>query len=106
MVMAGERPTYDNRVSLDEWNLRRIIEAAGDLAGLIALVRRQGELFCAIAEHLTEAHAEVQVPVLIVSNDELMVDEPWTLGQLVQGVGAVHLPRHADQLRSLLPVRA
>jgi hypothetical protein len=104
-VTAGERTAYDNRVSLDEWNLRRIIDRAGDLPGMIDLLRRQGEQYCAIAEHLSEQDLAVQVPVLIISNHELIVDEPWTLAQLVQGVAAVHLPRHTAQLRSLLPVR-
>ena len=35
-----------------------------------------------------------------------IVDEPWPLRQLVLGVGTIHLPRHADQLRGLLPVNA
>jgi hypothetical protein len=105
-VVAGLRPAYDNRPTLEEWNLRRVIDQAGDFAGLIDLVRWGGELHCTVAEHLTEEHAAIQVPVLIISNDELVVDEPWTLGQLVLGIGMVHLPRHADQLRGLLPVHA
>ena len=105
-VIAGTRPSYDNRPSLDEWNLRRVIDEAGDLAGLIERVGWGGELLCTVAERLTDAHAAVQVPVLIISNDELIVDEPWSLGQLVQGIGMIHLPRHADQLRALLPVNA
>ncbi len=32
-VIAGTRPSYDNRPSLDEWNLRRVIDEAGSLAG-------------------------------------------------------------------------
>jgi hypothetical protein len=103
-VAAGERPAYDNRPSLDEWNLRRIVERAGGLPGMIDLVRRQGELFCAVAEQLSDADLDVLVPVLIISKDELIVDEPWPVRQLVLGVAAVHLPRHADQLRGLVPV--
>lgn len=102
-ITAGERAAYDNRASLDEWNLRRIIEQAGGLGGLIELVRRQGEMYCAVAEQVPPELFELPVPVLIVSNDELVVDEPWPLAQLVQGVGLVHLPRHAEQLRALVP---
>jgi hypothetical protein len=43
-VAAGQRPGYDNRPSLDEWNLRRIVAEAGGadgLDGLIALVRER-----------------------------------------------------------------
>jgi hypothetical protein len=105
-VIAGTRPVYDNRTSLEEWNLRREIDEAGSLKALIDRVRWGGELHCTVMEQLTEAHAAVQVPVLIVSNDELIVDEPWPLRQLAQGIGVIHLPRHADQLRSLLPVKA
>ena len=41
------------------------------------------------------------MPVLIVSNDELVVDEPWPLRSLVEGIGQIHLPRHTEQLRAL-----
>ena len=102
-VLAGLRPAYDNRVALDDWNLRGVIEAAGDLPALIDLVRHGGELYCAVADHLTDRHLDVQIPVLIISNDELIVDEPWPLRQLVAGIGMIHLPRHTDQLRALLP---
>jgi DinB superfamily len=106
LVAAGERPAYDNRLSLDEWNLRRTIDRAGDLVGMFELLRRQGEAFCAVAEQLSDEDLDVPVQILIISNDELVVDEPWPLRQLVLGVAMVHLPRHADQLRSLLPVNA
>ncbi|HEV8558101.1 MAG TPA: hypothetical protein VGR06_17130 [Actinophytocola sp.] len=102
-VAAGLRPPYDNRPGLDGWNLQRVIDQAGDRAGLIRLIRQGEELHLAVTEHLTKADLEVQVPVLIISNDEVVVDEPWPLAQLVFGIGMVHLPRHADQLRSLLP---
>jgi hypothetical protein len=39
--------------------------------------------------------------VLIISNDELVVDEPWALADLITGVGTIHLPRHARQLAGL-----
>jgi hypothetical protein len=98
-VASGQRPTYDNRVNLDEWNLRRIIEQAG--GHLADQVRAVGDLLCSIAGTLGLEELDTRVPVLIVSNDELIVDEPWTLRTLVEGVGRVHLPRHAEQLREL-----
>jgi len=36
-----------------------------------------------------------------ISNDELIVDEPRPLADLIAGVGTVHLPRHARQLAGL-----
>ena len=100
-VIGGQRAAYDNRASLDEWNLRRIAAEAGGLDGLIELVRTQGRLFCEIAGAVPESAGSVQVPVLIISGDDLVVDEPWALADLVGGVGAIHLPRHAAQLAGL-----
>lgn len=100
-VAAGERPGYDNRRSLDPMNLGRLIAGAGGLAGLADLVEASGEMLAAAARALAPADCAVRVPVLIVSGDQVLVDEPWALGDLVQGAGTVHVPRHADQLRSL-----
>ena len=100
-VAAGQRPAYDNRPSLDEWNLRRIVAEAGGLGELIELVRERGRLFCEVAAALSEPAGTVRINVLIISNDELVVDEPWPLADLIAGVGTIHLPRHARQLAGL-----
>jgi hypothetical protein len=98
-VASGQRPVYDNRVNLDEWNLRRIIQqSSGHLADR---VQAAGDLLCSIAGTLGREELETTVPVLIVSNDELVVDEPWPLRSLVEGIGQIHLPRHTEQLRAL-----
>jgi len=100
-VAAGERPSYDNRPSLDRWNLARICAAAGDLPTLIDLVDRRGQLLCEVAEQLTDAELDVAVPTLIISNDEVMLDSPLPLRGLIDGLGHAHLPRHAEQLAAL-----
>ena len=100
-VAAGQRPAYDNRPSLDEWNLRRIVAEAGGLDGLIELVRERGRLLCEVAATLSESAGTVRINVLIISNDELVVDEPWPLADLIAGVGTIHLPRHGRQLARL-----
>ncbi len=100
-VAGGQRIAYDNRVSLDEENLRRIIRGADDLSGLAESVRRGGEVYCTIASQLTESELNVAVPVFIVSNDTVIVDEPWSLCSLVEGIAHVHLPRHTEQLHTL-----
>lgn len=102
-VAAGQRPAYDNRPTLDDWNLRRISDAAGGLPGLARLLRGHGELLCAVAEALSEEDLAVQVPVLIVSKDQVVVDHPQPLRWLVNGVAEFHLPLHAIQLRDLRP---
>ena len=60
-----------------------------------------GDLLCSIAGALGREELETTVPVLIVSNDELVVDEPWPLRSLVEGIGQIHLPRHTEQLHAL-----
>jgi hypothetical protein len=100
-VAAGERPGYDNRPSLDVVNLARIIADAGDLGGLADLVEQRGEILTLAARAMSPADGAVLVPVLIVSGEQLVVDEPWSLADLVTGVGIFHLPRHAEQLAAL-----
>jgi hypothetical protein len=100
-VVAGRRPSFDNRVSQDESNLQGVIRQAGGLAGLIDLVRRNGELLCLAAAQLSDEQLDRRLPVLIVSNDEIVVDEPRPLRGLIETIGRAHLPMHAQQLRDL-----
>jgi hypothetical protein len=100
-IASGQRPAYDNRPSLDEWNLQRMVAEAGELGGMADLVRRHGELLCEVAVGLTERELDVSLHVLIVSKDQLMVDEPRPLRSLLAGLCETHLPLHADQLRAL-----
>jgi hypothetical protein len=97
-IAAGQRVVYDNRSSLGEWNLQRPVREDPDLAGL---VRRYGELLCDIAAGLTDRDLDVSLPVLIVSKDQVVVDEPRPLRSLLAGLAEVHLPAHAEQLRGL-----
>jgi hypothetical protein len=100
-IAAGQRSVYDNRPSLDEWNLRRVVGEAAGAGDLVGVVRRYGGLLCDIAAGLTERELEVCLPVLIISNDQVLVDEPRSLRSLLAGFGEVHLPGHAKQLRGL-----
>jgi hypothetical protein len=102
-VAAGQRPAYDNRPSLDDWNLQRIAAAAGSVPGLVRLLRGYGETLCGVATQLSEADLDVQVPVLIISKDQVVVDQPQSLRSLIDGNANVHLPLHAIQLRGLRP---
>jgi len=100
-IASGQRVVYDNRVSLDEWNLQRIVAEAGGLAGLVELVCRYGDLLCEVATGLTERERDVSLDVLIVSKDQLLVDQPRPIGSLLAGLCQTHLPPHTDQLRGL-----
>ncbi len=100
-VRAGLRVVYDNRPTLDEWNLRRIVSDAGSIAALVDLVRRDSVVYPTVVADLDDADLEASLHVLIVSNNLVVVDEPLPLLWLVTGVGEIHLPRHAVQLAEL-----
>ena len=100
-VVSGSRPTFDNRIFLDTWNLHRIIAGHSGRAELIDHVRRQAIVLCDIADQLNEETASVLVPSLFVSNDALGLDQPIPLAGLIDGLAENHIPRHTQQLLDL-----
>ncbi|MFD6416092.1 hypothetical protein [Streptomyces sp. NPDC060194] len=100
-VVAGARPTFDNRIALDPWNLDRIITEHTGRADLIAHVGSQAGLLCDVADRLGEESASVLVPSLLLSGDKLLLDQPVPLSALVDGLAEDHVPRHTEQLLAL-----
>ncbi|MCX5557337.1 hypothetical protein [Streptomyces sp. NBC_00038] len=100
-VVAGSRPTFDNRVSLDTWNLDRIVGEHADRAALMEHVRSQATVLCDIADQLNEEAASVLVPALLLSNDTLVADQPIPLAGLINGLAENHVPGHTRQLLDL-----
>ncbi len=100
-VIAGARPGFDNRVSLDTWNLGRIIAEHGGRLGLVEQVRRQATVLCQVASHLASPVEKVMVSTLLVSHDAVVVDQPLTLRALISGLADDHLPVHTQQLLGL-----
>jgi hypothetical protein len=102
-VVSGARPTFDNRICLDGWNLDRIIAGHDGRAGLIGHVRAQAAVLCDIADRLGDDETSVLVPTFLMSGNELLLDQPVPLGDLVNGLAENHLPVHTRQLADLLP---
>lgn len=102
-IAAGRLATFDNRVTLDPWNLARIIERAGGQAQLRQRIRVQGEALCALTEQLGEDELAQPIPSLLLSAGTLLVDQPIPLGVLISGIANDHIPRHTQQLLALLP---
>ncbi|GAB3401894.1 hypothetical protein [Flindersiella endophytica] len=100
-VVSGSRPTFDNRVALDGWNLERIIAEHSGRAELIDRVRAQAGVLCDIADQLNERAAAVLVPALLLSNDALVLDQPVPLAGLIDGLAENHVPVHTQQLLDL-----
>ncbi len=104
-IVSGARPTFDNRASLDPWNLARIVDEHSGRAELIGRVRRQASTLADLAEELSPAAIEVLVPSLMLSNGTLVLDQPVPLGGLIDGLTGDHVPVHTRQLLDLGAVK-
>ena len=103
-IAAGSNATFDNRVLLDTWSIDRAISLAGGTAGLTRRISAEGDVLCTIAGTvLSDAELDTLVACRLVSAGTLLVDEPMTLRALVSGLAQSELPRHTEQLLSLLP---
>jgi hypothetical protein len=101
-ITAGRPAAFDNRLSLDPWNLARTIERAGGPAQLRRRVQAQGEALTLLAQQLDDGELGQPVPTLLLSGGTLVVDQVLTLDDLISGLAEDHLPRHAEQLLGLL----
>ena len=102
-VAAGANTVFDNRVLNDDWTIEQTI-ARSDGTALTDRVRTLGDALCAVAgDVLNDAELDTAVPTLLVSNDQLLVNEPTTVRALVEGLAGNELPGHTAQLLALLP---
>jgi hypothetical protein len=103
-VAAGTNTTYDNRMASDRWTIDRVVAHAGGNAGLRERVRVQGEALCTLGgPALSEAELDTPVPTLLLSNGNVLVDQPVRLKELIAGLADAELPGHTKQLLALLP---
>jgi hypothetical protein len=101
-VAAGANTTYDSRTALDTWTIARVIARAGGNAGLRERIRRQGEALCALGgPALSDAELDTLVPTLLLSNGDVLVDQPLPLRDLITGLAEAELPGHTKQLLAL-----
>jgi hypothetical protein len=100
-IVSGARPTFDNRICLDPWNLDRIITEHSDRALLTAHVRAQAAVLCEVVDQLSDRAAAVLVPSLLLSNGALVLDQPVPLAGLIDGLAENHVPVHTRQLLDL-----
>ena len=99
-VLAGGEPRFDNRASQFSPYLDAIVRVAGGWDGLLAGVRQAGNELMATVALIEPDHARVAVPTLVVDHDRILIDGPAPLEQLVMIPATIHLPGHAEQLRS------
>lgn len=106
-VASGTNTTYDNRTALDMWTIERVIALAGGNRGLRERIRCQGDALCALSgPALSETELDTLVPSLLLSDGEVLVDQPLQLRDIITGLADAELPGHTAQLLALLPESA
>ena len=102
-VAAGVNTVFDNRVLLDQWTIEQVI-ARSTATTLAGRIRSLQHALCAVAgDVLSDPELDTPVPSLLLSNDQLLVNEPTTVRALVDGLASNELPGHTEQLVALLP---
>jgi hypothetical protein len=99
-VLSGGQPRFDNRASQSTPYLEAIAGVAGSWDGLLAGVRQAGEELIATAARIEPEHARIAVPSFVMDHDRIVIDGPAPLEQLVMAPALIHLPGHAEQLKS------
>jgi hypothetical protein len=100
LVLAGGQPRFDNRASQHAPYLEAIARVAGSWDALLAGVRQAGNELMATAAMIEPEHARVTVPTVVVDHEHILIDGPAPLEQLVMVPAMIHLPGHAEQLKS------
>jgi hypothetical protein len=101
-VAAGVNTTFDNRVLLDTWTIERTRNNAGGSIGLQQRIRQLGVSLCTLGAVLGDAELDTVVPSLLLSNDQLLLNEPVSVRALIDGLADEELPGHTTQLLDLL----
>src|SRR6266700_2207069 len=99
-VLGGGQPRFDNRPSQSVPYLEAVARAAGSWDGLLARVRQAGDELVATVARIEPEQARVSVPSFVIAGDNILIDGPAPLEQLVMVPAMIHLPGHADQLKS------
>lgn len=99
-VLAGGQPRFDNRASQSAPYLDAVARVAGSWDGLLAGVRQAANELLAMAALIEPEHARVTVPTFVMDHEHILIDGPAPLEQLVMIPATIHLPGHAEQLKS------
>ena len=101
-VLTGERVAYDDRERTDLAELDRCVAAYGGLRGLADRLAETVTVLRDLTGRLAE-RADSLVPVRIIEDDEVIVDQPLPWGKLLELDEEVYVPRRLAQLRALRP---
>ena len=99
VLRAGEA-RFDSRATQCVPYLEAVAAVAGSWDGLLAVVRQAADELMAIAARIEPEHARVMIPSYVVDHDNVVIDGPAPLEQLVMVPAMIHLSGHGDQLKS------
>jgi hypothetical protein len=99
-VLSGGQPRFDNRASQSIPYLDAIARVAGGWDGLVAGVRQAGRELMATVARIEPEHARIEVLSFVMDHEHIVIDGPAPLEQLVMIPALIHLPGHAEQLKS------
>ncbi|MEV4000709.1 hypothetical protein [Actinomadura sp. NPDC049753] len=102
-VASATIATYDNRMAQEPWTIERVIAQAGGGAGLRDRIASQADALCTLGPILDGAELDTPVPTRLVSNGDLLVDQPVPLRDLLGGLAETELPGHTRQILALTP---
>jgi hypothetical protein len=97
VLAHAPHPSYDNARAIDTDHLRR----QGTLPELIDRLQTSGRQLVDVAAQLTDGLEDTELPVRIVDDDQVVADQPWPIGRLLEVHATMHLPGHLSQLEEL-----
>jgi hypothetical protein len=101
-VLGGTVEPYDNADALDLAELRALAGELGGTARLAGGLEASSQELLALAGRLDEAQAATPLPVKIVDGDQVFLDRPVPVAELLATQARAHLPMHQRQLSELI----
>ncbi|MEJ7651823.1 MAG: hypothetical protein WKF57_22680 [Nakamurella sp.] len=102
-VAAGAHTTYDNRIAQDGWTIGTTIRRAGGAAGLRTRIRVQTEALCTLGgSSLSDDELNTAISCRLLSHGDVLLDQPISLRDILNGLAQGELPGHTAQLLALL----
>jgi hypothetical protein len=102
LVHRSDAPTFGNTTCQRIDHLDAVVEASGDLDGLVAFGRRCADQALAAARRLDPDQRTAEVACTFEHDGQTVMEGPMPWGQVAIEIQAArHLPAHIEQLQNL-----
>jgi hypothetical protein len=102
-IAAGERPSYDNTIVIDDARLAEFATEARGLDELARAVETSARRLAAAWAALDDVTGAYELPSRIFDAGFLVRDGAFPIRDFIEGNATVHLEIHFDQLMALRP---